>query len=53
MLADIIITEKPMHYYLLPGQLLGLAVGQEPIKFILSEFVSYLGRREVLCVGNS
>ena len=31
---------------------LGVAVGHEPIKFILSQFVSYLGERGVLCVGN-
>ena len=31
---------------------LGAAVGQEPINFILPEFVSYLGERGVLCVGN-
>ena len=31
---------------------LGPAVGQEPIKLILPEFVSYLGERGVLCVGN-
>ena len=30
--------------------LLDLAVGQEPIKFILPQFVSYLGERGVLCV---
>ena len=35
------------------GTLIGLAVFQEPIiKFILPEFVSYLGERGVLCVGN-
>ena len=32
--------------------LLGPAVGQYTIKFILPEFVSYLGERGVLCVGN-
>ena len=31
---------------------LGLAVVQEPIKFMLPEFVSYLGERGVLCVEN-
>ena len=31
---------------------LGPAVGRYPIKFILPEFVSYLGKRGVLCVGN-
>ena len=28
------------------------AYGRYPIKFILPEFVSYLGERGVLCVGN-
>ena len=32
------------------SSLLGPAVGQEPIKFILPEFVTYLGKRAVLCV---
>ena len=34
------------------AHLLGPVVGQEPIKFILPEFVSYLGERGVLCVIN-
>ena len=34
------------------NQLLGQAIGRYPIKFILPEFVSYLGERGVLCVGN-
>ena len=29
-----------------------MSVGQEPIKFILPEFVSYLGERAVSCVEN-
>ena len=29
-----------------------ISTGQYPIKFILPEFVSYLGERGVLCVGN-
>ena len=33
--------------------LLGPAVGRYPIKFILSEFVSYLGDKRVMCVGNA
>ena len=34
--------------------LLGLAkYGRYPNKFILPEFVCYLGERGVLCVGNS
>ena len=33
-------------------KLLCPAVGQEPIEFILPEFVSYLEERGVLCVGN-
>ena len=32
--------------------LLGLAVGHQPIGFILPEFVSYLGERGMVCVGN-
>ena len=32
--------------------LLGLAIGQELIKLILPEFLSYLEERGVLCVGN-
>ena len=36
-----------------PGpQFLSPAVGQEPIKFIWPEFVSYVGERGVLCVRN-
>ena len=31
---------------------LGPAVGWYPIKFILPEFVAYLGELGVLCVGN-
>ena len=31
---------------------LSLAVGREPINFILPEFVSYLGERSAVCVGN-
>ena len=30
----------------------GHYIGRYPIKFILPEFVSYLGERGVLCVGN-
>ena len=33
-------------------RLLGQAYGRYPIKFILPEFVSYLGIKGVLCVGN-
>ena len=38
--------------YTLSIDLLGPAVGRYSIKFILSEFVSYLGGKGVLCVGN-
>ena len=32
--------------------IIGPAHGRYPIKFFLPEFVSYLGERGVLCVGN-
>ena len=37
---------------LVGGICLGPAVGQEPTKFVLPQFVSYLGERGVLWVGN-
>ena len=41
-----------LQYVHIAYKLLGLGVGQEPIKFILPEFVFYLGGRGVLCEGN-
>ena len=39
------------HIFAIYRLLLGPAVGWYPIKFILPEFVSYLGKRGVLCGG--
>ena len=39
-------------YFQRISHFLGPAYGWYPIKFILPEFVSYLGERGVLCVGN-
>ena len=49
---ECIVNIRTKHFSVSHYQCLGQAVGRYPFKFILPEFVSYLGEGGVLCVGN-